>query len=164
LLYEETASDRFGDLWFLERSGDGSTWKPKLYLQTGNGERLARLSPDGRFVAYLSNETGQEEVYVRPFPRGERKWTVSRGGAFPPLWRSDGRELLYVSQGAVMAVPVSTDPDFSMGSPAKLFPHAGGFDVTSDGQRFLLAPPEEDALQPTIRVVQNWYAEFRDRQ
>lgn len=163
LLYEETVEDRFGDVCFLERSADASRWNAKPWLKTADGERFARLSPDGRFVAYLSNETGQEELYVRPFPRGDKKWTISSGGARQPHWRADGRELFYDSQGAVMAVPVSTQPQFSRGTPVKLFPHAGHFDVTPDGQRFLLAPPEEDALEPMIRVVQNWHAEFHDR-
>ncbi|MCP5110738.1 MAG: hypothetical protein GY953_07890 [bacterium] len=164
LFYEEIGTDRAGDIWYLERSADGSKWQPKPYLQTLHGERFAALSPDGRFVAYLSKETGREELYVRPFPEGDDRWTVSSGGAFRPRWRSDGRELYYESQGTLMAVPVSTQPSFSMGTPARLFALSDSFDVSSDGQRFLVAERVENAPRRTIRVVENWFAEFRDRQ
>jgi Tol biopolymer transport system component len=161
LFYEETAADAFGDLWYLERSGDGNRWIAKPWLQTRHGERFGRFSPDGKFAAYLSNESGQEELYVRPFPAGERRWRLSTGGAWKAYWRRDGRELFYPGQGAVMALPVSTHPDFSIGTPARLFAQHGFFDVSGDGQRFLAAPDEAHAQQPVIRVVQNWHAEYR---
>jgi serine/threonine protein kinase/Tol biopolymer transport system component len=165
LLYEETATDPSGDLWFLERDPSNGAWRSKPFISGhSEGERVPRISPDGRFVAYLSNETGREELYVRPFPQGTGRWTVSTSGTFRPAhWRGDGRELYYLSQGALICVPVSTRPGFTMGSPTKLFSHSGAYAAASDGQRFLLATPEEEALEPMIRVVQNWFAEFRDR-
>ena len=163
LLYEETVSDRLGDIWYLERGAGKGEWTQKPFLVTPNGERFGRLSPNGRFVAYLSDETGRDEVYVRPFPEGNRKWTVSSGGAYKPIWGGDGRELYYGSPEGVFAVRVTTESQFTMKTPVKLFEHRAQFDVSADGQRFLLAPPEEDALQPVIRVVQSWHAEFNGR-
>jgi eukaryotic-like serine/threonine-protein kinase len=163
LFYEETATDTFGDVRYLQGTGDGNSWEAKPFLLTRHGERFARFSPDGRFAAYLSNESGKEELYIRPFPAGDSRWNVSTGGASAAFWRSDGRELFYASQGAMMAVPVVTNPAFSLGNPIRLFAFNGHFAPSSDGQRFLVAPPEEEILKPVIRVVQNWYTEFRNQ-
>ena len=162
-------------LWYLERSEDGSSWEPHSFLQTRFDERAAKFSPDGRYVAYISNESGRSEVYVRPFPEGGRKWTVSSNGGRQPRWSMDGKELFYVKESALLAVSVTTRPKFSVGSSTSLFQHPSlttlapypVYDVSADGQRFILAEvvgEAADAPEPSIRVVQNWFAQFRGRE
>src|SRR5258708_35442407 len=83
-----------------------------------------QFSPDGRFVAYSSNESGKFEVYVQTFPPSDRKWPVSTGGGYEPRWRRDGRELYYLSEDRkLMALPISIAPVFEAGAAKRLFPH-----------------------------------------
>ncbi len=144
-------------------------------MQTPFNQYVPRFSPDGRYVAYVSNESGQNEVYVRPFPEGEGKSTVSSNGGRQPRWSRDGKELLYVEGNTFVAVSVSTSPSFAVGSATPLFEHPGlrpgnnyaPYDISADGQRFILAEPAEegaDAPEPSIRVVMNWYEQFRTRE
>jgi Tol biopolymer transport system component/DNA-binding winged helix-turn-helix (wHTH) protein len=172
ILYSLLAADSGHDLWYMKRDDKGA-WEHHPFLQTAFHERVARFSPDGRYAAYLSDESGRNEVYVRTFPDGGRKWAVSNTGAAQLRWRRDGRELFYVDAGTLVAVPVRTEPEFSAGPPQRLFSHAAltqwlidaNYDVSGDGQRILL--PERVGAQGRerrIHVVQNWFAEFRDRQ
>ena len=138
------------------------------FLQTSFNVEDAKFSSDGRFVAYLSDETGERELYVQPFPKGSGKWKVSTNGARQPVWSRDGKELFYVEQDTLVAVAVTTSPNFSVGSTKKLFPSAHfrpadshNYDVSADGQRFILPEPVEGA-EPVLRVVQNWFEEFRE--
>ena len=174
LLYHTTDPETGADLWYLERNEDDSGWEPHLFLQTPFGERVPRFSPDGRYVAYVSDESGQNEVYVQPFPAGGRKVTVSSNGGTKVRWSRDGKELFYVEGQTLVAVAVSSGSSFSVDSATRLFEHAGlglatsyaPYDVSADGQRFIVAEPVEesaDAPAPSIRVVQNWYEEFRNR-
>ena len=172
LLYHLDDPETGADLWYLERNEDGSGWVPHPFLQTSFNERVPRFSPDGRYVAYVSNESGQREVYIQPFPEGGRKVTVSSNGGTKVRWSRDGKELFYVEGNTLVAVSVSTAPSFSVGSATRLFEHpdvrpGNGYDVSADGQRFVLAESVgegTDAPEPSIRVVQNWYDEFRDRE
>ena len=165
------------DIRYLELETNGDAPEPTTFLSTPAVERVAKLSPDGRFLAYISDDSGRPEIYVRPFPDGAGKWQASVIGGTQPRWRSDGKELYYVEgQGALMAVPVATEPGFTLGQPQQLFEtpdlvRLGGapqYDVSADGQRFITIAPVEDgdeeAAPPTIRVVENWYEEFRDRE
>ena len=115
------------------------------------------------------------EVYVRPFPEGSGKWQVSVNGGTQPHWRRNGGELFYVEESTLMAVSVSTEQGFILGQPERLFESedlrrndyaSPQYDVSADGQRFLTTTPAEDenAPKPSIRVVQNWFAEFKDRE
>ena len=162
------------DLWYLERNED-SGWEPHPFLQAPFHQLVPRFSPDGRYVAYVSGESGQYEVYVQPFPEGGHKVTVSSNGGRKVRWSRDGKELFYVEGETLVAVSVSSGSSFSVGSATRLFEHPGlrpGFnyapyDVSADGQRFILAEPVEegadaDAAVPSIRVVLNWFEEFRD--
>ena len=175
LLYHREDPETRGDLWYLERNEDGSGWEPHPFLQTPFGERVPRFSPDGRYVAYVSDESGQNEVYVQPFPEGGRKVTVSSNGGTKVRWSRDGKELFYVERETLVAVSVSSGSSFSVGSATRLFEHPGlltggsyaPYDVSADGQRFILAESVgagADAPEPSIRVVQNWLAEFRGRE
>ena len=174
LLYFAIDPETGPHLWYLERNEDGSGWKSHPFLQTPFNQ-VPRFSTDGRYVAYVSGESGQMEVYVQPFPEGGRKVTVSRNGGTKVRWSRDGKELFYVEGETLVAVSVSSGSSFSVGSATRLFEHPGlrpGFnyapyDISADGQRFILAElvgEGADAPEPSIRVVQNWFAEFRDRQ
>lgn len=152
------------DIWYAMQ-GEKGNWEPLPFLQTVSNERAPKLSPDGRYLAYISDETGRDEIYVRPFPTGSRKWPISADGGRQIRWRRDGRELFFVAEGALFGVPVLTSAGFSSGSSTRLFSSAGfqfwweaNYDVSPDGERFLVA----DRLggRRKIHVVQNWYAEF----
>ena len=160
------------DIWYLERGEDGGDWKPRPFLQTRFGERAAKFSPDGRYVAYHSDESGRFEIYVQPFPEGGRKVTVSSNGGTNVRWSPDGSEIFYVEGGTLVAVRVSmSDQDFSVGAAAKLFHHPKlgewqrtNYDVSPDGRRFLVPQVVGETAHPAIRVVQNWFEEFRERE
>jgi eukaryotic-like serine/threonine-protein kinase len=137
------------------------------YLVTQFDEFWAKLSPDGHWLAYQSNESGRTEIYVQSFPEPGRKVTVSQGGGTFPRWRADGRELYYVGAGdKLMAVPVTTGANFTVGAPVALFEVGAygrrescyAYDVSTDGQKFLLLRPLEDATTRPLTVVQNWTA------
>jgi len=142
-------------------------------VQGPEADLAADISPDGRWIAYDSNESGQFEVYVRPYPDAERgRSVVSRGGGRQPLWSRDGRELFYRDfAGAVMAVPVAVTPTFVPGPPVKLLDgagYAGGgsfgsahtYDLSRDGRRFLMMK-EGNSTAPALVVVQNWTEELK---
>jgi serine/threonine-protein kinase len=137
-------------------------------------ERAATLSPDGQWIAYESDETGRDEIYVRPFPRaanGGRRQISSEGGA-EPLWSHSGREIFYrAASGEMMTVPVTTTPTFAPGTPHALFPagkYATGpsyraYDVSPDDRRFLMLAPVSDSVQATpnrLVVVEHWFQEL----
>ena len=142
-------------------------------MQTPFSERAAKFSPDGRFVAYVSDESGRNEVYVRPFPGGDGKWQVSGNGGTQPRWSKDGKELFYVERDTLMAVAVATTPSFTSAAVTRLFQDANllgiydpRYDVSADGRRFVLPEPIVGAEEkpPSIHIIQNWYEEFRDRE
>jgi eukaryotic-like serine/threonine-protein kinase len=152
------------DLFLLPLS-PAAERKPIPFLGTGATEFMGAIAPNGRWIAYYSDESGNGEVYVRDLsPRGERgpgKWQVSAGGGWEPRWRRDGKELLYTAGSTIMAVAVKPDgPSFQAGAPRALFevpmPRLAShrFDVTRDGQR-LLVDTLVTADEP-VRVLVNW--------
>jgi serine/threonine protein kinase len=165
ILYTELKNS--ADVWVLPRS----TGKPFPFLNTPSYETFARVSPDGRWVAYASNESGAPQVYVQPFPNGGKKVMVSITSGTEPHWRGDGRELFYVTPDPVaiwaVDVPATNATDFKAGVPHKLFDVSGlytpglsvaTYDVTRDGQRFLLNTGNTNTsfADRPIRVVVNW--------
>ncbi len=159
------------DLWVAELSGDGKTWEPRPYLKTPANETVGKFSPDGRYVAYTSRESGRSEVYIRSFPDGHGPVQVStkKGfGAF--VWSRETGELFYVEiykgDRWMVSVPITTEPELSIGTRRRLFKWPQGVvevrSVSADG-RFLAVERVGDSPKPAIRVVQNWYEEFRDR-
>jgi serine/threonine-protein kinase len=164
-----SGADR-GDIMLLPLDGER---RPQPLVRTQFTETAPELSPDGRWLAYQSNESGQQEIFVRPFPNVEAsKWVVARGGR--PLWARSGRELFYVSAETIMSVPVTTTTASAFGKPGKLFggPYLFGpigrtFDVSPDSQRFLMIKPATatDAPAPSAGfvVVLNWFDELRRR-
>jgi eukaryotic-like serine/threonine-protein kinase len=147
--------------------------KVQPFLQTPFNETSPRFSPDGRWLAYISDESGRFEVYVQPYPGPGGKWQISTDGGTEPLWNPNGRELFYRSGDKIIAVEIITQPSFSAGKSRVLF---GGpyqptpatltnYDVSPDGQRFLMLKPSEQAqAAPTqINVVLNWSEELKRR-
>jgi Tol biopolymer transport system component len=134
------------------------------FLQTPFNETDARFSPDGHWVAYVSNETGSTEVYVTRFPGPTGKWPISSNGGNYPRWRADGRELYFIGRdGQLMAAQVSgARDDFSVGDVRPLFdlhPNLSGrypYDVSKDGQRVLVNTIVEAAAPSPITLVVNW--------
>jgi eukaryotic-like serine/threonine-protein kinase len=143
---------------------------PVPFMQTGFTEEQGRFSPNGQWIAYVSNESGVSEVYVREFARDfssgsasmRGRVLVSRGGGTAPRWRGDGREILYLApNGKMMAVQVKADQDFQAGTPTQLFqtpPSTIVGDVTADGKRFLLVTPVGPSASVPLTVVLNWTA------
>jgi Tol biopolymer transport system component len=166
LVYTLFTSESFGDLHYLRRTEDGS-YESVPFLKSPRSEGDGKFSPDGRYLAYCSNESGRREVYVARFPGGGSKIRISVKGGSNPRWSSDGRELFYTEGEALMAVPITMVPDLSAGTPERLFTvvpdleYSQNFEVSQDRQRFLVKEPGGDAPPPVIRVVQNWYSEFR---
>jgi eukaryotic-like serine/threonine-protein kinase len=142
---------------------------PIVFLKTEFSEDEARFSPDAKWITYASNESGQREIYVRPFPGPGGKWQVSAGGAgFRPFWRGDGREIYYPSRdGKMMAAEVSTNGGtFSVGTVKALFEaQAKGattlLDVSPDGQKFLVVYNPVEAKSDLITLVSNWESELQ---
>jgi dipeptidyl aminopeptidase/acylaminoacyl peptidase len=175
-LYTTRGKDTGLDLWVLPDPGKAAgDIKPIPYLVTPQAEAQARFSPDGQFVSYTSNESGASEIYVRPFPTSSGgKWLISNGGGTQARWRPDGKELFYVTPDSMlMAVEISTKPVFQAGVAKALFhvPVAGGeggaptiawrWDISPDGQRFLVNAAPEDRSSTPVTVVANWSALLR---
>jgi Tol biopolymer transport system component len=177
LLYYSNGPKTLADLWVLPLNGpNGSPGKPFPFLQTESYEFLGQFSPDMRWIAYTSNESGTLEVYVRPFvpdagsgaAASGGKWTISKGGGGFPHWRADGRQLFYRSTGsAEMAVDVNTDKSFQPGVPVRLFnsgltvsTNNNTYDsMTADGKRFIypVSVGAGGAPEP-FTVMMNWQA------
>ena len=137
-------------------------------------ERAATLSPDGRWIAYQSDETGKSEIYVRPFPKAEEgRWQISSAGGDEPLWSRSGREIFFrAASGEMMAVPVTTTPAFVAEAPHALFTatdyaHAASYrayDVSPDGRRFVMLRPIADSVVAAanqVVLVDNWFKELK---
>jgi eukaryotic-like serine/threonine-protein kinase len=148
--------------------------KARLFLATPGIIRNAQFSPDGKWVAYASNESGKFEIYVTSFPAAQGKWQVSSAGGTQPRWRGDSKELFYIAaDGKIMAVPVSVGANFDAGAPAALFQaHARellgtseqvGYDVTKDGQLFLINTQVKNADTHPMTVILNWDAEMKKK-
>jgi Tol biopolymer transport system component len=171
LLFSTQNPKTASDIWALPLMGER---KPFALLQSTFNEIQGQFSPDGRWLAYASNESGRYEIYVRTFPEVGGKWLVSGSGGMQPRWRRDGRELFYVAPDTqLMAVTLRLAPDAELleaGAPVALFPArlaAGGniptdgfsaraqYAVASDG-RFLLNMASDNAVTFPITIVHNW--------
>jgi dipeptidyl aminopeptidase/acylaminoacyl peptidase len=156
------------DLWVLPLTGEP---KPIPIIQTPFLEWNGRFSPDGRWISYSSNESGQSEVYVLPFPGPGQKWQVSVGGGSHPRWRRDGKEIYYRSPDEkIMSAEVNASGGkFEVQNVRSLFRArfgSGGndcYDVTADGQKFLIITPSEGAATATLTIVLNWDAEVKKK-
>lgn len=157
--------ETFGDIYVLSLRGEA---KPRPVVKTAAFEGGLQFSPDGRWMAYASNESGQFQVYLRPFPGPDRKWQVSTEGGTSPRWNRNGRELFYRSGDKMMVADVITSPDLILSQPRLLFeqPYAYGstitfpnYDVSPDGQRFVMVKRESNVVR--LNVVLNWFDELQ---
>ncbi|MFI5181143.1 MAG: protein kinase [Thermoanaerobaculia bacterium] len=166
--FVDTSSANTSDLFVLPLSGERKL-RPFLETKSKSSRAGARFSPDGRWVAYISDESGREEVFVQPFPGPGVKWQISTEGGKDPRWSRSGRELFYRDGDKVMSVDVETKPTFRPGRPRTLFEghyHGSdnGYDVAPDGQRFLMIKPDPaESGPPHVNVVLNWFEEVKRR-
>jgi serine/threonine-protein kinase len=153
------------DVWML-RVSDRKTWP---FLHTQFNKKNPAFSPDGNWLAYISNESGRYEVYVQPYPGPGGKFQISTEGGTEPVWNPNGRELFYRSGNKIMAVKVTAKPGFAAGEPSVLFEgqypsttrgdQSPSYAVSQDGQHFLMHKQGEEATQ--INVVLNWFEELK---
>jgi serine/threonine-protein kinase len=145
---------------------------PQPFVRTQSNETAPSFSPDGHFMAYASDESGRVEIYVRPYPGPGGKWQISTEGGMEPVWNPKGRELFYRAGNKIMAVDVTMQPTFSASKPRILFegPYVlsprsfSDYDVSPDGQRFLLLKADDQAQAPAqINVVLNWFEELKQK-
>ena len=147
------------DIWICAMDG---ARKPAPFLMTEFDEKDPAISADGKWIAYVSNESGSSEVFVRPYPPTGDAWRVSMGGGASPLWSRDGRELYFTSATKMMAAPVSTRPTLAIGKPIELFDggfngnRARDFDVAADGRFVAINVPGGNAGQRELRVLLDW--------
>jgi eukaryotic-like serine/threonine-protein kinase len=168
LAFTETTPATGSDIWVLRMSEHQAI----PFLRTPANEGDPQFSPDGRWLAYSSNESGRMEVYVLPYPGPGGKWQISADGGAEPMWNTNGRELFYRNGSKVMAVDVTTQPTFTPGKPRMLFqgPYLTTnqalpyYAVAPDGQRFLMVKANEPGAAATqINVVLNWFEELKHR-
>ena len=173
LVLREDSPQTRSDLLSLSLTPGGHATRP--LVQTNSAEANGEVAPDGRWLAYQSDESGRDEIYVRPFPDiGGGRWQVSSDGGRTPLWARTGRELFYRSlDGAVMAVQVESGTVWrtsrpSQALPARYYDGTGltgrTFDISPDGQRFLMMTErgrDRAGTSPQIVVVQNWTEELK---
>jgi Tol biopolymer transport system component len=168
LLYGQLTTRAY-DLGVLTLGGQRTA---STFLGTPINEVQGRFSPNTRWVAYASDESGAFEVYVRPFPAASGQTQISIAGGMQPEWRRDGKELFYIAaDGKMTAVPVTTDgARFSAGTPHALFdvdvpepnpPFPSDYTVTADGQRFLVNTVVDQPTHPALTVILNWTADFK---
>ena len=168
-----------GEWLFFKEGGEAGNWdigavrvdgteESRVLLGTSYEELFPSLSPDGRFLAYTSDETGRREVYVRAFPDLTGKRQISTNGGSEPVWAKNGGELFYRETRQLMSVPVRTQPEFSAGRPELLFEgqyeiepfggDASNYDVSNDGQSFIMIGDAEQSQR--LNIVLNWFDEL----
>ena len=155
-------------IWMLPMEGER---KPELFLETPThiNSWPVDFSPDGRWLAYVSEETGRAEVYAVAYPRPGPRYRISTDGDWDPRWAANGSEIFYISRNKLMAVPVSWNRELMVGKPQMLFqdkfysqgPNISGYDVTSDGQRFVMLQDVGVPAFTQITVVLNWFEELK---
>ena len=168
IIYTSLSPKTRTDLWVLPMTGEQ---KPVPFLQSPSNEDHARFSPDSRFVAYVSDESGKFEVYIQTFPASGGKWLISTNGGAQPRWRRDGKEIFYIAPDRkLMAVDVKSEGStFEAGVPKALFqthvisyPQPRNFyEVSGDGQRFVIITPPEETNSAPITIVTNWNADVK---
>jgi len=170
LLFEPEGVNRTDDIGYFPLGGAG---KPVPLIETASQDRNAEISPDGTLVAYEHRDAGMEEIFLTTFPDGDGRWQVSLNSGTAPRWSAAGDEIFYIEVGSfsLMSVSVEREPKLTLGSPKRLFSGLtpgvalyAGYDVAPDGLRFLMVQvndPNRD--KRGIAVVENWFAEFKDR-
>jgi Tol biopolymer transport system component/tRNA A-37 threonylcarbamoyl transferase component Bud32 len=173
IVYAAFSPETTWDIWLLSPL-EG---EPTRLVQGTSWQYAPRVSPSGEYLAYVSRESGRDEIYLTRFPSGTGRWQVSVAGGNWPQWSDDGSRLYYIEHGglAIMEVAVTTEPALSLAQPRRLFAAPGsgrtsvsgfldGFAVTGNGERFLVVEAAEQGQTTTgITVVQSWFEEFRRR-
>ena len=167
LAFSEIRPETGRALWLLRLSDR----KVLPFLQTPFNETAPHFSPDGRWLAYASDESGRWEIYVQPYPGPGGKWQISTGGGTEPVWARNS-ELFYRNGNKMMVVETTSQPTFSASKPKALFETNSivtpatlpNYDVSPDGKRFLMLKSSEQGAAPTqINVVLNWFEELKQR-
>ncbi len=158
------------DIWVLPPEGEG---KPQPFLVTEFNERHAMFSPDGRWIAFTSDRSGQDEIYLKAYPGPGGIVPISSDGGTQPVWARSGKELFYRTGDKMMAVSLRTEPTFEAQTPTVLFEGAYSYgrsdvtpqyDVSRDGQRFVMIKEDSDQGEKPltqINVVLNWFEELK---
>lgn len=175
MAFTEVDAENGPDIWVLEMEGQR---RPRPFLQTKFAEGSPKFSPDGRWIAYCSNESGRNEIYVQPYPGPGPRIQISAEGGTDPVWAKSGKELFYRDRDKMMIVEVSLDPSLKVLKPRVLWegqyahgmssscgpagPTSSNYDVTPDGQRFIMIREnEQEARSNQIHVVLNWSEELK---
>jgi serine/threonine-protein kinase len=165
LAFHERKPNGERDIWIVGTDGN-----PEPFLLTPFDERSPRFSPDGKWLAYVSNESGRDEVYVQPFPGPGPKWLISTNGGVDPVWSRDGRDLFYRQEDQVMAVSVITTTSFSAARPRRLFEtrfdvddNAPNYDVSPDGTWFVMPRSDQGSAPAALYLVLDWFGEILAR-
>jgi Tol biopolymer transport system component/DNA-binding winged helix-turn-helix (wHTH) protein len=172
LLYSDIDPETRWDIWLLDLRTPRESRQPKPWLKTKDDEMQPAVSPDGKFIAYTSSETGKWQVFVRSFTETGGKWQISTDGGVEPRWRRDGKELVYRVANRLMSVAVDTGTGFRSEKPQTIL--AGNykletvsmlpsFDLTPDGNHFILLKSESEDQPTRLHIVLNWFSELRRR-
>ncbi len=165
LLYVETHPDTGADIGILPIGGEEPA---RMFLRTNADEEAPRFSPDGRWVAHQSDESGRPEIYIRPFVSPTIKWQVSTDGGAGPVWNPQGGEIFYREGDKMMVVDVVLGETPQLGKPRLLFERhfynsglGGDYDVMPDGQYFIMLDDSASEPRPTeLVLVRNWFQEL----
>jgi serine/threonine-protein kinase len=167
LAYVTTGKETKDDIWFYSREGE-----PKLrpFLQSSATENSPRISPDGRWIAYVSNESGEEAVYVKRYPSGDGKWRISNGRGGLPRWSHDGRQIYFSRVDKILAVSVSTGTDktssmIDIGREVDVLTANGltGFDLSPNGKTIVVAQQGVGSSPDKLHMVLNWFEELKTK-
>jgi serine/threonine-protein kinase len=165
LAFTERKPSAERDIWVVEQGSD-----PSPFLVTSFDESAPAFARDGRFLAYVSDESGRPEVYVQPYPGPGGRWLISTDGGTDPVWSAGGRELFYRNGDEILMVPVQTASAFVAGAPQRILEGrfemseaARNYDVSPDGQRFVTVRSDESGSPLQFHAVLNWFAELQRR-
>jgi serine/threonine-protein kinase len=147
---------------------DGAEAEPRVLEETAGNETTPAVSPDGRWLAYASDNAGRLDVYVRPFPGGGERYVISSSGGSEPVWARNGRELFFRSGDRFMVVDIGSGPAFTASRPRLMFtirtqtsPGRTSYDVSPDGQTFVMTDAgEEERAAQQVTLLQNWFDEL----
>jgi Tol biopolymer transport system component len=161
-------ADGGGDISILPLSGRR---EPQRVIQSSSTETMPAFSPDGRWIAFVSSESGRYDVYVQPYPGTGEKYKISVDGGSEPVWSRNGRELFYRVGDQLMSVQIATQPAFSASRPRPLFSRrfaqtivGADYDVSPDGEHFvMLNPGEQERAATEISVLLNWFEELNQK-